>query len=187
MVEYGEWSRAAYSLAMLVDDYVRKFMRHILDGSISNDELTTLSGQAKLLMDVIDFMLSAGVEARGKDLAYNYIVGRLMDAKKSLTSLMNQVSRVPQDVNVKVYIEKGGKVAVPARVVQALNLSDAEYLNVILEYKGKTIELKNIRVHTVKSRSSLSGTKVFTIPANVRKQYGIKDSEQITIVRVSRA
>lgn len=79
---------------------------------------------------------------------------------------------------VRVYINN--QVLLPASLVKSLNLHNVDYVDITMEYNNKTIELKGVKLLHARNATS----RQFTIPRNVREEYGIKPLDTITIVSI---
>ena len=78
----------------------------------------------------------------------------------------------------KVYISN--QVLVPASLVKALGIENAEYADVILRHGGTTIELRRVRL----LGNRLAASRRFTIPREVRETYGIKPGDEVEIINI---
>ncbi|WP_238375102.1 AbrB/MazE/SpoVT family DNA-binding domain-containing protein [Vulcanisaeta thermophila] len=79
---------------------------------------------------------------------------------------------------VKVYVNN--QVLLPASLVRALNLGGVDYVDITLEFNNKVIELRNVKL--LHARNAVS--RQFTIPREVREQYGIKPLDTVTILSI---
>ncbi|WP_054853365.1 AbrB/MazE/SpoVT family DNA-binding domain-containing protein [Vulcanisaeta distributa] len=69
------------------------------------------------------------------------------------------------------------QVLIPASLVKSLNIENALYANITIEYFGQEIMLE--RVKLLRTRNTAS--RQFTIPKEVREKYGIKPLDEIKI------
>ncbi|WP_054856907.1 hypothetical protein [Vulcanisaeta sp. JCM 16159] len=80
---------------------------------------------------------------------------------------------------IKVYINN--QVLIPAKLVKALGLEQAKYVDIIMRYDEKgVIELRNVRLLRAKNTAS----RQFTIPRDIRIKYGIKPLDSIEILTI---
>jgi len=80
---------------------------------------------------------------------------------------------------VRVYINN--QVLIPARLVRALGINQARYVDIALVYNGSRIYLRNIRL----LRTRHTDSRQFTIPKAVRDSYGISPGDELEIISVT--
>ena len=78
----------------------------------------------------------------------------------------------------KVYINN--QVLLPANLVRALGIEGAEYADVIIRFNGKLIEIRNVKL----LRTKRTVSRQFTIPREVREEYGVGPLDEVEIVQV---
>ena len=79
---------------------------------------------------------------------------------------------------VRVYINN--QVLLPASLVRALGITHLRFVDIELEYKGFTIELRGVRL----LRTRHTDSRQFTIPKNIRELYGIGPGDVVKIISV---
>ncbi|MCG2863734.1 MAG: AbrB/MazE/SpoVT family DNA-binding domain-containing protein [Vulcanisaeta sp.] len=75
----------------------------------------------------------------------------------------------------KIYINY--QVLIPASLVKALGIENAQYADIVIEYFGQEIALKRVKLLRTKNTAS----RQFTIPKEVREKYGIKPLDEVTV------
>ncbi|WP_229709794.1 AbrB/MazE/SpoVT family DNA-binding domain-containing protein [Vulcanisaeta souniana] len=76
---------------------------------------------------------------------------------------------------VKIYINN--QVLIPANLIKALGLSKAKYADIVIEYNGQRIKLKDIKL----LRTRHTDSRQFTIPREIRETYGIRSLDEVII------
>jgi len=76
---------------------------------------------------------------------------------------------------IKIYINN--QVLIPANLIRNLNLDRVKYVDVVMEYNGQKIELRDVKLLRTKHTDS----RQFTIPKDVRDKYGIRPFDEVTI------
>jgi len=89
----------------------------------------------------------------------------------------------PKPVNglpfkTRVYINN--QVLLPANLVRALGIEGADYADVVIKYGDKVIEVRNAKLLRTKHTSA----RQFTIPREVREEYGVGPLDEVEIVQV---
>ena len=78
----------------------------------------------------------------------------------------------------RVYINN--QVLLPANLVRALGIEGADYADVIIRFNDKLIEIRNAKL--LRNRRAVS--RQFTIPREVREEYGVGPLDEVEIVQV---
>jgi hypothetical protein len=78
----------------------------------------------------------------------------------------------------KVYLNN--QVLLPASLVRALGIEGAYYADVIIRFNGKLIEIRDVKL--LRNRRAVS--RQFTIPREVREEYGVGPLDEVEIVQV---
>ena len=90
--------------------------------------------------------------------------------------LRKTVSGLPY--RTRVYINN--QVLLPASLVRALGIEGADYADVIIKYGDKVIEVRNAKL----LRTRRTASRQFTIPREVREEYGVGPLDEVEIVQV---
>ena len=77
----------------------------------------------------------------------------------------------------KVYIN--GQILIPANIIERYKLDKCDYANIMIEYKGNKITLKNVKMLKPKAMS-----RQVTIPIDVRRKFGIMPNDVITVLSI---
>ncbi len=78
----------------------------------------------------------------------------------------------------RVYINN--QVLLPANLVRALGIEGADYADVIIRFNDKLIEIRNVKL----LRTRHTASRQFTIPREVREEYGVGPLDEVEIVQV---
>jgi bifunctional DNA-binding transcriptional regulator/antitoxin component of YhaV-PrlF toxin-antitoxin module len=78
----------------------------------------------------------------------------------------------------RVYINN--QVLLPASLVRSLGIEGADYADVIIRFNGKLIEIRDVKL--LRNRRAVS--RQFTIPRDVREEYGVGPLDEVEIVQV---
>ena len=81
----------------------------------------------------------------------------------------------------RVYLNN--QVLLPANLVRALGIEGAGYADVIIRFNGKLIEIRDAKL--LRNRRAVS--RQFTIPREVREEYGIKPLDEVVILSIKPA
>ena len=89
----------------------------------------------------------------------------------------------PKPVNglpfkTRVYINN--QVLLPASLIKTLGIEGADYADVIIKYGDKVIEVRNAKL----LRTRRTASRQFTIPREVREEYGVGPLDDVEIVQV---
>ncbi len=76
---------------------------------------------------------------------------------------------------IRVYINN--QILIPANLVRSLGLDRAKYADIVIEYNGQKIKLSNVKL----LRTRHTDSRQFTIPREIRENYGIKPLDKIII------
>ena len=92
----------------------------------------------------------------------------------------------PKPVNglpfkTRVYINN--QVLLPASLIKTLGIEGADYADVIIKYGDKVIEVRNAKL----LRTRHTASRQFTIPREVREEYGIKPLDEVVILSIKPA
>ncbi|WP_054843996.1 AbrB/MazE/SpoVT family DNA-binding domain-containing protein [Vulcanisaeta souniana] len=82
----------------------------------------------------------------------------------------------------KIYINY--QVLIPASLVKALNIENALYANITIEYRGG-LEIEIPQVRLLRTRNTAS--RQFTIPKEVREKYGISPLDEVEVLDIKPA
>ena len=78
----------------------------------------------------------------------------------------------------RVYLNN--QVLLPASLVRALGIEGADYADVIIRFNDKIIEIRDVKL--LRNRRAVS--RQFTIPREVREEYGVGPLDEVEIVQV---
>ena len=78
----------------------------------------------------------------------------------------------------KIYINN--QVLLPASLVRALGIEGADYADVVIKYGDRVIELRGVKL----LRTRHTASRQFTIPREVREEYGIRPLDEVEILEV---
>jgi bifunctional DNA-binding transcriptional regulator/antitoxin component of YhaV-PrlF toxin-antitoxin module len=78
----------------------------------------------------------------------------------------------------KIYINN--QVLLPASLVRSLGIEGAEYADVIIRFNDKLIEIRDVKL----LRTRHTASRQFTIPREVREEYGIRPLDEVEILEV---
>ena len=90
--------------------------------------------------------------------------------------LRKTVSGLPY--RTRVYLNN--QVLLPASLVRALGIEGADYADVIIRFNDKLIEIRDAKL--LRNRRAVS--RQFTIPREVREEYGVGPLDEVEIVQV---
>ena len=93
--------------------------------------------------------------------------------------LRKTVSGLPY--RTRVYLNN--QVLLPASLVRALGIEGAYYADVIIRFNDKLIEIRDVKL--LRNRRAVS--RQFTIPREVREEYGIKPLDEVVILSIKPA
>jgi len=78
----------------------------------------------------------------------------------------------------KIYINN--QVLLPASLVRILGIEGIKYADVVIKYGDKVIELRGVQL----LRTRHTASRQFTIPREVREEYGIRPLDEIEVLEV---
>ncbi|WP_066798107.1 AbrB/MazE/SpoVT family DNA-binding domain-containing protein [Caldivirga sp. MU80] len=78
----------------------------------------------------------------------------------------------------KIYINN--QVLLPASLVRTLGIEGTKYVDVVIKYGDNVIELRGVQL--LRTRHTVS--RQFTIPREVREEYGIRPLDEVEILEV---
>ena len=78
----------------------------------------------------------------------------------------------------RVYLNN--QVLLPASLIRALSIEGVRYADVIIRFNGKLIEIRDVKL--LRNRRAVS--RQFTIPREVREEYGVGPLDEVEIVQV---
>jgi len=83
-------------------------------------------------------------------------------------------------ITVKVYINN--QVLIPANVVRCLGVESVDFIDVMIRFGSRLVRINNVRL--LKPARGRGSSRQFTIPREIREEFGIEPLSIIELVGV---